>query len=492
MSTKNAAWGIGLGIVALLMWGCASGGGGGGGGGEAGLDDTGIGGLDDEGEGGTDPGTDGENAGEGGTTEQEEGSGSIPIIDCSGAPVKETGVNLTPFYDEIPTAGLPAALTSADRPTKADLSEHLPPPCHQGQLRSCVAWAAGYGLMTYFASSRLDDWGDLDRSDHQFSPTFLFNQANGFKTGRSRAISCERAGAFVTDVLTTLQTTGCALMSDMPHINDGDCATLPSTDLIANAGAYRIGYFRKVDHDVDTMRTYLLQDLPVLVIASVDEEFSALIGDTIYSSVPVDGSSHAMLVCGYDDDRNAMKLFNSWGDAWGDGGYGWVSYDVWEDFLLEAWVAGPDLDDDHSGLTMGFVAGGNPLLDSDCDGYPDSMEYEFKSEGLNPNATDANSAFVMQEDADLDGWADDVEFRFGTDAYSADEYPYMAGYEYPEGFFDQFSDGESGVLESDLDLLDPYDTSDADSDGVPGSMDLCPDSTPGAYVEPDTGCELIF
>ena len=36
---------------------------------------------------------------------------------------------------------------------------------------------------------------------------------------------------------------------------------------------------------------------------------------------------HAMLVCGYDDEKKALKLANSWGTGWGEKGYGWMSYD---------------------------------------------------------------------------------------------------------------------------------------------------------------------
>lgn len=37
--------------------------------------------------------------------------------------------------------------------------------------------------------------------------------------------------------------------------------------------------------------------------------------------------SHAVLLVGWDDARGAWKIKNSWGTAWGQGGYGWVSYE---------------------------------------------------------------------------------------------------------------------------------------------------------------------
>ena len=40
-----------------------------------------------------------------------------------------------------------------------------------------------------------------------------------------------------------------------------------------------------------------------------------------------DSCGHAVLIVGYDDEKDAFKIVNSWGSDWGDEGYGWVSYD---------------------------------------------------------------------------------------------------------------------------------------------------------------------
>ena len=42
---------------------------------------------------------------------------------------------------------------------------------------------------------------------------------------------------------------------------------------------------------------------------------------------------HAMTVVGYDDRKQAIKVINSYGTAWGDGGFGWIAYDT---FLRDA------------------------------------------------------------------------------------------------------------------------------------------------------------
>jgi hypothetical protein len=48
---------------------------------------------------------------------------------------------------------------------------------------------------------------------------------------------------------------------------------------------------------------------------------------------------HALCVIGYDDNRNggAFELMNSWGRKWGNGGYMWVPYNVFVDFVFESY-----------------------------------------------------------------------------------------------------------------------------------------------------------
>ncbi len=55
--------------------------------------------------------------------------------------------------------------------------------------------------------------------------------------------------------------------------------------------------------------------------------------------------AHAVVFCGYDDERKAIRGVNSWGLQWGDKGFFWLSYDFfsWQSDigmagLLEAWA----------------------------------------------------------------------------------------------------------------------------------------------------------
>lgn len=48
---------------------------------------------------------------------------------------------------------------------------------------------------------------------------------------------------------------------------------------------------------------------------------------------------HAIVACGYDDHKQALKIRNSWGESWGDKGYAWLSYEyVTQGLAVDFWT----------------------------------------------------------------------------------------------------------------------------------------------------------
>ena len=41
------------------------------------------------------------------------------------------------------------------------------------------------------------------------------------------------------------------------------------------------------------------------------------------------GESHALIITGFDDSKNAFRIMNSWSTLWGDGGFAWIDYDFY-------------------------------------------------------------------------------------------------------------------------------------------------------------------
>lgn len=479
-----------LGVVGTGLGGCASGGGGGGGGaaddgnsdaptGQEGQDDGDGDGTDEE--GATDNGSEGDQQA-GDQPEDEQSDDAEDLRGCGGAPPFTIGAAENPRYRLIPSAPVPRIIREGERPAQKDLSGFVPTPCNQGTLNSCVGWSGAYGLMTYLAAYNGDDWVDLDRTDRHFSPTFVFNQVNAFRLGRSSSNSCELAGTFLSDLFTLLRDTGCVTWQDMPYTVD-DCGTQPTGGVVGQAASFRIAYFRQVETDVATLRSYLNQDIPVLVVMMIGEAFFGLGEGDVYATAE-DEFAHAMLVVGYDDGLQAIKLMNSWGTAWGDGGFGFVSYDVLETATREAYVVGNELASGGEGAvsaTLGKLGPTaqttdgviNPLIDTDGDGYPDTLELEF---GFDPLVPDENEDFVEIADGDRDGWPDETEEAYGTDPGSPEDFPYNEDYEFPEHFFDVVlgTDDDADQVPNDVDncreIANP-DQADTDGDGLGDACD---------------------
>lgn len=47
---------------------------------------------------------------------------------------------------------------------------------------------------------------------------------------------------------------------------------------------------------------------------------------------------HAILICGYNDLKSELIFVNSWGENWGDNGFGFLPYSYFETLAIEAWT----------------------------------------------------------------------------------------------------------------------------------------------------------
>jgi hypothetical protein len=172
----------------------------------------------------------------------------------------------------------------------------------------------GYSLRGYYARR-----AGLDTT---ISPSFIYNQINP-KRG-----DCQTP-TYISDALDFVQLVGAVPMASFPY-DPGDCLRLPSRELTASARPLRIETWRRVDTaTLDDIKGELAGGHPVVFGMSVAKDFEALTGDEVYRSRSAPAEyGHAMVVAGYDEEKQAFKVANSWGERWGAGGFGWVSYDV--------------------------------------------------------------------------------------------------------------------------------------------------------------------
>jgi Tol biopolymer transport system component len=248
-----------------------------------------------------------------------------------------------------------AALTAAQNvglPAAVDNStlDAFPPIRSQGSLGSCASFATSYYTMTHMVALArgLDAKGGTDAL--RYSPKWTYNMINGGADD----------GAWITTAFAVLLKHGSATWSDFPYdTNFRQWCVDPAvwraalsarmnvsgtvTNLDTNAGLANLktlladGYLLNYATDVFSWQYGVIKDDP-----STSED-AAWIGKRACVWVNGNSGPHAMTVVGYNDnlwidinnnsvldagEKGALRIANSWGTGWEDGGLCWVAYDA--------------------------------------------------------------------------------------------------------------------------------------------------------------------
>ena len=212
-------------------------------------------------------------------------------------------------------------------PKRVDLRNEKNPPIYdQGDLGSCTAQATA-GMLGHLTN-------DLGYGVELFSRLFMY--------GNARSWSRSDDGAMLRDVIKGVDRYGVPMETMWPHDLNRWQDKPPQAVWDAAYHREKIEYFR-----LDTlhgMRINLYEGFPFIFGIAVYPSFrSPLPPDYL---IPMPGlyespeGGHALCMMGYDDDKQAMLFRNSWGDDWGDKGYGWLPYKYVTnpDLLMDAWT----------------------------------------------------------------------------------------------------------------------------------------------------------
>ena len=206
------------------------------------------------------------------------------------------------------------------------LEKYFPPIGDQSNKGTCVAWAVGYNLKT--ALNAIDrGWTPdmLKQPEYQTSPKDLYLNVPSSQKGKGCAGS-QFEGAF-----NVLETKGAASMKVMPYKDLKDCSATGIGDT-----SNRISSFHRVvnssgyNPSVAQLKAYINDTIPLAFGARLGDRFMNWKNDEVlnHDTYNYNGmhSFHAMVLVGYDDNRQAFRVRNSWGESWGDKGSIWVDY----------------------------------------------------------------------------------------------------------------------------------------------------------------------
>ena len=270
-------------------------------------------------------------------------------------------------------------------PEFIDLSSFLPEAGNQGAQGSCVGWAVGYALKTYHEAKE----GQIVRPDdyYHFSPAFIYNT---IKQGDD----C-MAGSRITDALNLVQQIGAVSMSDFPYI-EASC-DLPTVAVSERGADYKIKNYNRLRRgDLFGIKEALSNEKPVVAGMYVYPDFYFWEGNGVYEVAQTDEDArdyHAVTIVGYDDSKEALKIFNSWGPEWGDDGYVWMHYDTAKEIVREAYVTTDRLFGEPETDEPAFVFAANPEPSSDAAAAaaPDDNQAEAQSGPSSPEVLTAEA-----------------------------------------------------------------------------------------------------
>lgn len=283
--------------------------------------------------------------------------------------------NLEPL-DSIPqdidindnTTGLPGAV---------DLTDKFPPVGDQGQYGTCVTWAAGYSLKT--ALNGIEEGlspSELSLASNQTSPKDLFWAI----PSQNKGADCN--GTYFEAALDKMIERGAATQDIVPYTSLGDCSSQPLAAWDNDAADNKLDNYRKIADEsdaasmtVENFKAYLAEGRPVVFGAKLGDRFMQWNSDDVisydtYYNPGMQHAYHAIILAGYDDNRNAFRVINSWGTGWGDRGMIWVNYNFFvNSFCYAAFVA-----QNKSNTTItNYTIGSEDILEG-----PDLLAYNLE------------------------------------------------------------------------------------------------------------------
>ena len=227
-------------------------------------------------------------------------------------------------------------------PSSVDLRPFCPPVYDQGNMGSCTANAAA-SLLAYHNKRSFG-------KDTPPSRLFIY------KSTRDLMMAKGDSGAYIRTTM------GCLALFGAPPEKyweyDGNMLdSAPPAFCYSYASNYQaLSYFRLDEKTVgipSKNREDTLSEIKDTLASSLPVMFGFTVYDSIRSAVdgkipyPVRGESvlggHAVLAVGYDDTLTigdkvgAFLIRNSWGEVWGEKGYGWLPYEYVLGGLAQDW-----------------------------------------------------------------------------------------------------------------------------------------------------------
>ncbi|MFC0548439.1 C1 family peptidase [Kutzneria chonburiensis] len=214
-------------------------------------------------------------------------------------------------------------------PTSASLAQYAVTPGDQGQVGSCVSWAIDYSAMSILENEQ-------GITGHPQAPMYTYAQ---LARGNDQ-------GSTPSDTFDILTSQGVDTMDDYWQGNF-DYTTQPDSNERANAANWKLSGYTPISTGSGIkagVQQAIASGLPVAISIPVYQSFERISRSqaTDYSYYPTSGDQymggHEITIIGYNS--SGVRVQNSWGTNWGDGGFINLSWNYLANQVEEANAVG--------------------------------------------------------------------------------------------------------------------------------------------------------
>ena len=224
------------------------------------------------------------------------------------------------FFTAAPSLVLPAA--SSLRGLGSPIRD-------QGQIGSCTGNSSTEAMGYLYLKAGL--------------PDPIFSRLFAYYFGRvlDGDAATDDSGCQIRNIIKALAAYGVPPESVWPYTAGFSSKPLPSA--MFEAVRHKVLFYYRVPN-LFTLKASIAQGFPVVFGVSVPDNMMsdacAASGEVQYPAKTegFDGG-HAILAIGYDDATRRVTFQNSWGEGWGDKGFGTLPYEMFDDgFVDDCWT----------------------------------------------------------------------------------------------------------------------------------------------------------
>ncbi len=205
-------------------------------------------------------------------------------------------------------------LSEEELPKEVDLSTLIPETWDQKQIGSCVGH--GTGMAVLYQSRKQNREIDPSR-------LFLYYNARLIQGWQN-----EDSGCYIRDAFKTLNKEGVCKESTWPYI-EREVFTRPSISSYTEATETTSTKYHRLNNTLLELKNCIAQGRPFVFGFTV---FASFMSNGWKDTMPYPKNNeknlggHCVIAVGYDDNRKAFRIKNSWGSDWKDNGYFWMPY----------------------------------------------------------------------------------------------------------------------------------------------------------------------